>query len=278
MELSSLNGARDTSTSATETDKIVHPLTSIGSRAERAICFDLDGTLIDPYLGISRSVAFALERLGVAGVDDMTFEAFIGPPIQDAFQRLLGPDVALATTAVRYFRERYGEIGLFEAVPYPEISAVLAELSAEAPLFICTSKPKIYADRIANAFGIDRYFAGIYGSELDGTRAKKSELLAWLVEREGLGRVATAMVGDRSHDISAARENGVTPYGVLWGYGSERELVEAGAERLFSTVRDLRALSSIIAKVDRANDPDPGASVAEARGAPKTNAAIDEKN
>ncbi len=251
LDLSTLNAARDSSTSATEMEKIVNLFTSIGSRAGRAICFDLDGTLIDPYLGISRSIAFALERIGFAGVDGMTFEAFIGPPIQDAFQRLLGPDVALATTAVRYFRERYGEIGLFEAEPYPEISAVLAELSVEASLFICTSKPKIYADRIASAFAIDRYFAGIYGSELDGTRAKKSELLAWLVEREGLDGVATAMVGDRSHDISAARDNGVTAYGVLWGYGSERELVEAGAERLFSTVRELRTLPSIIAAEPR---------------------------
>lgn len=251
LDLSTLNAARDSSTSATEMEKIVNLFTSIGSRAGRAICFDLDGTLIDPYLGISRSIAFALERIGSAGVDGMTFKAFIGPPIQDAFQRLLGPDVALATTAVRYFRERYGEIGLFEAEPYPEISAVLAELSAEASLFICTSKPKIYADRIASAFAIDRYFAGIYGSELDGTRAKKSELLAWLVEREGLDGVATAMVGDRSHDISAARDNGVTAYGVLWGYGSERELVEAGAERLFSTVRELRTLPSIIAAEPR---------------------------
>lgn len=231
----------------------MRPFTSIANRTARAICFDLDGTSIDPYPGISRSIAFTLERLGVAGVDEMTFEAFIGPPIQDAFQRLLGPDLSLTTSAVCYFRERYSEIGLFEATPYPEISAVLAELSTEASLFVCTSKPKIYADRIASAFGLDRYFTGIYGSEFDGTRTSKSELLAWLLEREGLGDVATAMIGDRSHDMCAAHENEVSAFGLLWGYGSERKLVEAGAERLFSTVHELRTLPSIIGVEPRRN-------------------------
>ena len=216
-------------------------------RRVRAICFDLDGTLIDPYLGIARSIAFALDRLGRSEIDVADCKAFIGPPIQDTFRALLGHDAAAVTSAVQYFRERYAERGIFEAQPYPDISTVLADLSAETSLFVCTSKPRLYADRIVRAFAIDRYFSGIYGSELDGTRMRKSELLAWLLKREGLGEGTAALVGDRSLDITAAQENGLPGFGVLWGYGSEQELPDAGAMRLFSEVHQLRSLLSIIA-------------------------------
>ena len=222
---------------------------SSGSSLRRlpAICFDLDGTLIDPYLGISRSIAFALDRLALSEIDVTDCRAFIGPSIQDTFQRLLGPDAALIARAVQYFRERYGEIGLFESAPYPEIPAMLAELSAAASLFVCTSKPRVYAERILHAFAIDRYFSGIYGSEFDGTRTDKSELLAWLLAREVLSDRSVSMVGDRSFDIFAAKENGLPGIGVLWGYGSEIELADAGARALLSEVRQLRSLPSIIA-------------------------------
>ena len=217
------------------------------SHRVRAICLDLDGTLIDPYLGISRSIAFAIDRLGRSEIDVTDCRAFIGPPIQETFRALLGHDDAAVTSAVQYFRERYAERGIFEARPYPDIPAVLADLSAKASLFVCTSKPRLYADRIMRAFALDRYFSGIYGSELDGTHTRKSELLAWLLKREGLSEGSVAMVGDRSLDISAAQENGLPGFGVLWGYGSEQELSDAGAMRLFSEVHQLRSLPSIIA-------------------------------
>ncbi len=217
------------------------------SHRVRAICLDLDGTLIDPYLGISRSIAFAIDRLGRSEIDVTDCRAFIGPPIQETFRALLGHDDAAVTSAVQYFRERYAERGIFEARPYPDIPAVLADLSAKASLFVCTSKPRLYADRIMRAFALDRYFSGIYGSELDGTHTRKSELLAWLLKREGLSEGSVAMVGDRSLDISAAQENGLPGFGVLWGYGSEQELTDAGAIRLFSEVHQLRSLPSIIA-------------------------------
>ena len=214
-----------------------------------ALCFDLDGTLIDPYPGISQSIAFALERLGRLDIDLTDCRAFIGPPIQETFRSLLCNDEELVARAVQYFRERYAGSGLLEAAPYPNIQGVLAELCALVPLFVCTSKPQVYAEQILSAFGLDRHFTGVYGSELDGRRTNKSELLAWLIEREELFPGSLAMVGDRALDLRAAKENGASGFGVLWGYGSEAELVDAGATELFAGVEELRRLSSPIACV-----------------------------
>ena len=216
-----------------------------------ALCFDLDGTLIDPYPGIARSIAFALDRLGRTDIDVTDYKPFIGPPIQETFRSLLGNDERLVARGVQYFRERYADSGLLDATPYQNIPGVLAELCTLVPLFVCTSKPTIYAEHILSAFGLDSYFAGVYGSELDGSHTNKSELLAWLIEREAPSPAGTAMVGDRALDLRAAKENGVPAFGVLWGYGSEAELVAAEATELFTEVEELRRLISPTARVER---------------------------
>jgi phosphoglycolate phosphatase len=204
-----------------------------------AILFDLDGTLTDPYEGIARCIAFAMERVGRPLAPESDCRAYIGPPLQESFRALCAPDEQLVDAAVKAFRERYSTVGLYENALYPGVVEMLAAASELAPLFVCTSKPAVFAHRVLEHFALSGHFKGVYGSELDGVRGDKAELMAWLLEREGLGGARSVMVGDREHDVRAARRHGIASLGVLWGYGSARELEEAGAIGIVRTPSEL---------------------------------------
>lgn len=207
----------------------------------RTICFDLDGTLTDPKPGITRSIQHALRSLGrvVPTEDELTW--CIGPPLIQSLERLVG-DRTVAERALVLYRERFGVVGLFENRVYDGIPEALQHLSgAGHRLLVATSKPRVYAERIVEHFGLGRHFAVVHGSELDGTRVEKTDLLAWIVEREGLDPATTVMIGDRSHDIVGARRNGLKTLGVLYGYGSRSELEAAGADGLCASPQGLTA-------------------------------------
>jgi len=198
------------------------------------IFFDLDGTLTDPKPGITRSMQYALEKLGrpVPSADELTW--CIGPPLRDSLVALLGGE-ADADRGVALYRERFGDVGLYENSLYPGIAATLAALQPRARLFVATSQAHVYADRIVDHFGLRPYFDHVFGAELDGRRAHKADLLAFAIERTGADPSHAIMVGDRSHDIVGAKRNGIAGIGVLYGYGSREELTEAGAVHLCAT-------------------------------------------
>jgi phosphoglycolate phosphatase len=209
-----------------------------------AILIDLDGTLTDPREGILGCLRYALERVGASVPTDNELEAFIGPPLQESFAGLIGVDRMRVTDAISFYRERFTARGMFENRVYPGITQALAEMQESgARLFVATSKPQLFTDRILDHFDLRKYFRGIYGSDLDGSRSKKSDLIAYVLEREVLNALDTTMVGDRAQDMVGALANGVFPIGALWGYGSQDELVSAGAaavcdhpSRLWETV------------------------------------------
>lgn len=199
-----------------------------------AALFDLDGTLTDPREGITRSLAYALERMGIRppAPDELLFA--IGPPLRASLARLLGTDSSEAVErALLHYRERFAEVGLFENRPYDGIAETLDSLRAAGlRLFVATSKPTVYARRIVERFGLAPHFLGVHGCELDGTREDKRELLAHLIPRHGLDVGNAVMIGDRGADMRAARHHGLHALGALWGYGSSEELREAGAHSL----------------------------------------------
>lgn len=204
-----------------------------------AICIDLDGTLTDPKRGITRCIQYAFERLGRAAPEEDALTWCIGPPLLDSLRKLLGSD-SDAQAALLHYRERFGSIGLFENELYPGIPEVLTQLAdSGCRLFVATSKPTVYAGQIIDHFGLRPYFQAVCGSELDGTRTDKTVLLAWLLAERGLDPHRTAMIGDRRHDIIGARNNGLKGFGVLYGYGSRAELVEAGASGLCARPEDM---------------------------------------
>lgn len=203
------------------------------------IFFDLDGTLTDPKPGITGSIQYALQNLDlpVPSQDELTW--CIGPPLRASFVTLLGGE-NLADRAVALYRERFADVGLYENSVYPDIEHILATLrQSPRRLFVATSKPRIFAERIVDHFGLTSHFEYVFGSELDGTRVNKSELLAYAIETTGVDPQHALMIGDRSHDIVGAKNNGMRGIGVLYGYGSREELIEAGASHLCATPRAL---------------------------------------
>jgi len=203
------------------------------------IYFDLDGTLTDPKPGITRSIQYALGELGheVPTEDELSW--CIGPPLHISMRILLGND-DLAGKAVLLYRERFTETGMFENETYRGIEDTLSTLAAPGRrMFIATSKPVIYAERIIDHFKLRRYFERVFGSELDGTRSDKTELLSHALKVADVDPKRAIMIGDRSHDIVGARNNGMTAVGVLYGYGSKEELTDAGAHHLCASHQEL---------------------------------------
>lgn len=216
-----------------------------------AIFFDLDGTLTDPKPGITGSIQYALGKLDrpVPSQDELTW--CIGPPLRASFALLLGGD-ALADRAIALYRERFSDVGLFENSAYPDIAQVLAALRDGARrMFVATSKPHVYATRIIAHFGLTGYFDHVFGSEFDGTRVNKADLLAYALEQTGVDPGAAVMIGDRSHDVVGARSNGIRAVGVTYGYGTAEELIEAGASHLCASPRAV--LEHIHSSFDRAS-------------------------
>ena len=206
----------------------------------KALLFDLDGTLTDPREGITRSIAHALERMGLAPppLEALTFA--IGPPLRGSLGRLLASeDRERIEQALAHYRERFADVGLFENAPYPGIVEALHALGADARLFVATSKPQVYAERIVRHFGLDAHFVAVHGCELDGTREDKRDLLAHLVAVHGVDPRSAAMIGDRGADMRAGRHHGMRALGVRWGYGSDDELRDAGAHALADTPASL---------------------------------------
>jgi phosphoglycolate phosphatase len=205
-----------------------------------AIFFDLDGTLTDPKPGITRSIRYALQKLDhhtVPTEDELTW--CIGPPLRASFVKLLGAEDS-ADRAVSLYRERFADIGLYENRLYPGITDILTALGTSGRrLFVATSKPAVYAERIVDHFGLRPHFERVFGSELNGTRVEKSDLLEYALKTTAVDPSRSVMIGDRSHDVIGAKHNGMPALGVLYGYGNRDELIAAGALHLCATPNDI---------------------------------------
>ncbi|MDP3814461.1 HAD family hydrolase, partial [Pseudomonas sp.] len=205
------------------------------------ILFDLDGTLTDPREGITRSVQYALAKLGIHEPDLTALEHFIGPPLLQCFMHSYGFDQATAWQAVQHYRQRFAEVGLYENRLFAGVGELLQLLQAQQRrLYIATSKPTVFAVKIAEHFDFARHFKGIYGSELDGTRTDKAELIAYLLEQEGLPAEHSLMIGDRKHDLIGARRNGLDAAAVGYGFGSAAELQADAPRYHFHSLAELQ--------------------------------------
>lgn len=205
------------------------------------ILFDLDGTLTDPKIGITKSVQYALQKKGFE-VDDLdSLNCFIGPPLHESFAKYYSMSVDEAQQAVEYYRERFREIGIFENKVISGIPEVLTKLkNNNKRLYVATSKPTIFAKKILEHFELDGYFELIIGSELDGTRSNKKDVIRYIQEKQQVDDLKTmVMVGDREHDIFGAHAMKIDSIGVLFGYGSEQELKEAGATYIVDSPNEL---------------------------------------
>lgn len=212
----------------------------------RYVLFDLDGTLTDPKVGICTSVQYALEKYGIIEEDLDKLEPFIGPPLDESFKEFYGFSDEDAKKAISYYRERYSDIGKFENEVYPGIAELLRDLKKKGRVVaLATSKPQLFAEQILEHYEIKEYFDYIVGSEMDGTRGKKIEVIEEAVRQifpDGEPDYdEMVMIGDRKFDIESSLQVGMRNIGVGYGYGSREELEEAGADKIVNTVSGLRA-------------------------------------
>lgn len=209
----------------------------------RHIIFDLDGTLTDPGTGITRSIQYALEKYGIKAEKEFLYK-FIGPPLRESFSRYFGFSSEEAEEAVSYYREYFSETGIYENEVYPGIPELLRDIkSSGGMIYVATTKPSVYAERILRHFGLYRYFSAIAGSNLDGTNGSKDELIAGLINRYSIDKSESAvMIGDRKYDIEGAKANGIYSVGVTYGYGESEELIEASPDYIAETVSALRSI------------------------------------
>lgn len=209
------------------------------------ILFDLDGTLTDPKIGITRAVAHALKSFEIVVNEDAldTLTPFIGPPLIDSFKAFYGFSDEEAISAIKIFRTYYSDKGLYENIPYPGIESLLKLLSArDIKLYIATSKPTVYAEKILEHFGLLKYFRRVAGSEMNHSRIHKSEVIQWLLKAEDIPTETALMVGDRRYDIEGARACHIACIAVGYGYGSEEEFDAARPAYRARTVEQLKDL------------------------------------
>lgn len=211
-------------------------------RDYNVILFDLDGTLTDPKQGIVNSIVYALNYFGIKENDRERLTKFIGPPLKDSFMEYYHFEEELALRAIEKYREYFATKGIFENTVYPMIPELLEELAAQGKkLVLATSKPTSFAQRILDHFELDRYFYFTGGSNLDGSRTKKGEVIAYALSESGLENQAKAiMIGDRKYDIIGAKEVGIDSIAVLYGYGSRDELARENPTFIVNTVDSLR--------------------------------------
>lgn len=205
------------------------------------LLFDLDGTLTNPQEGITKCVQYALRAFQIEEPDLEKLVPFIGPPLIQSFMDFYGFTETQARQAVSVYRERFGTVGLFENYPYPGIANMLKQLQAQGKvLAVASSKPTIYVRRILEKFELAPYFQVIEGSNLDGTRVDKKEVIAEVLAQ--LGNPSSdqlLMIGDRKFDVIGAREMGFGCVGVRFGFAAPGELEDSGAVYIAETVDDL---------------------------------------
>ncbi len=228
------------------------------------LLFDLDGTVTDSGPGIMKAAQIALSRYNIEEADAERLRLFVGPPLDKSFIERYGFSKEQAWEAIGHFREYYNKTGVFENSVYPGMETLLKELKDEGYVIaIASSKPIVLIHKVLDHFDIDKYFDVVVGCELDGTRSKKSEVIEEVLRQLGamalehglanaghgspdegqlirLVKEKSVMIGDRCYDVEGAHSFGMPCIGVLYGYGSRKEMDEAGADYIAATVEDLR--------------------------------------
>lgn len=209
------------------------------------LLFDLDGTLTDPKEGITTSVQYSLKSFGIDEPDLDKLEPFIGPPLKDSFMKYYGFNEEQAQKAIVKYREWFSPTGIFQNRIYPGTAQMLAALKNEGKvLAVASSKPTVFVEKILNHFEIRQYFDVVVGSELNGVRGSKEEVVEEALRQlsASIDKEHTAMIGDREFDVFGGKEHGLTTVGVTFGYAGEGELEAAGADYIVNTVEELRRL------------------------------------
>lgn len=212
---------------------------------KKYILFDLDGTVTDPMLGITKSVQYALNKFDINIKNLQELCKFIGPPLKESFMEYYNFSNEEAEKAIIHYREYFSSKGIYENFVYENFEKILSSLKQkDKTLIIATSKPTVFAEKILEHFNLTKYFDFICGSNLDGTRTKKADVIKYILDKHNIyNHSEVIMVGDRKYDVHGAKEVGIDCIGVLYGYGTYEELYNSGADYI---VKDIDELSKLI--------------------------------
>ncbi|MFJ8244581.1 HAD family hydrolase [Peribacillus asahii] len=208
----------------------------------QVILFDLDGTLSDPKIGITKSVQYALQKMGIDEPDIDKLECFIGPPLKVSFTEYYDFNEENTQRAIDYYRERFKDKGMFENKLYSNISLLLKSLKEQQyTLVVATSKPTVFSEQILKYFNIDQYFDFVVGSNLDGTRTAKTEIIQYILDKYNKYKLDDfIMIGDRKYDMIGAKNTGIDSIGVTYGYGSFEELSDSHPTHIVNSVEEIK--------------------------------------
>ena len=210
------------------------------------VAFDLDGTLADPTGGLTCGFKYAFKKMGLPCPDGEGLKKYIGPPLRDSFQRDFGLTDEQSNECVRLFREFFAVYGWWDNELYEGIPELLCALKQGGKkILLATSKPQVFAEKILKLFDIDKYFDVVGAATLDKSRENKEQVLRFVLSEAGIcdeDRSGVVLVGDTRFDVEGARRVGISSLGVLWGFGSRRELLSEGADGVVKTVDELKRI------------------------------------
>lgn len=214
----------------------------------KVILFDLDGTISDPKTGITKSVQYALQKMNINELNLDKLECFIGPPLHVSFAEFYGFDEVNTQRAIDFYRERFKNKGMFENKLYSAIPLLLDCLRKQQyTLVVATSKPTVFSEQILNYFDIDKYFDLVVGSNLDGTRSSKTEIIQYIIQKYNENSLDDfVMIGDRKHDIIGANNAGIDSIGVTYGYGSLKELNDSNPTHIVNRVDGIKDILGVL--------------------------------
>ena len=209
----------------------------------KTIAFDLDGTLTDPFRGLTSAFAYGLKKIGIDVSGDNNLKRFIGPPLRDSFQEEYGLSLEAAEEALRLFREYFSVYGWWDNELYPGIKELLSDLKAAGyTVVLATSKPDVYSSKILKLFGIAEYFDFSEGASFDSSRERKCDVLQYALAQVGAEASSAVLIGDTRFDVEGANVLGIDSIAVTYGYGTREALEKEGATYIVDTVSDIRAL------------------------------------
>lgn len=201
------------------------------------VFFDLDGTITEPFNGITKSVEYSLSKYGIKVEDRKTLNVFIGPPLKPSYMKYYGFDEEKATEAVAFYREYYSKDGMYDCELYDGVEKLLSDMSERYKLVVATSKPQPFAEKILEKFDLKKYFYHIVGATFDDKISEKSDVIRKALSDLNLSPEKAVMIGDRFYDTDGAAENGMSSIGVTYGYGKREEFGKA--EEIFDSVEEM---------------------------------------
>lgn len=209
----------------------------------KSLLFDLDGTVANPLNAFASSIFYAFDEMKLPRASIETIRKAIGPPLYETMSTIFNLPPELHTPFLDHYRKHHGDIGIKDYTIYPGIEDLLKMVQGKYHVYLATSKPHVYAQAILKSAKLDKYFDYMHGSEMNGVNSKKGDLISYILRSEMLKAQDCYMIGDRKHDILGAKANTMKSIGVLWGFGDEAELKEAGADFIISKPIDLLKLS-----------------------------------